>query len=133
MDEAGLLEPRDDAHTQAELIEDPLDELAAVSGLAHRAGRHRADTGDPVPRRDALERLEGAETAVHGRFLETARRQALLAQPHHLFGAVEHDEVPIGTGLRHDHVDRVASDVDGRDAHHGRRIVSLREQNERQR
>ena len=74
VNEAGLLAPRDDADAKADLVEDPLDELAAVSGLAHGARRDGTDARDPVPLGDALERSQCADTAVHGAFLQAAGR-----------------------------------------------------------
>ncbi len=41
----------------------------------------------------------------------------LLAQPHHVLGAVEDAEAAVRLDLGHDHVDGVAADVDSRDSH----------------
>ena len=117
VDEARFLAAGDDLDAQADVVLDLLDEVAAVGGLAHGAGRDGGDAGHAL----ALgQGAEGGQRAHAG--VDRLRRQAPLAEraaaePHHFLGAVEHAEAAVRLHLGHDHVDGVAADVDSCDSH----------------
>ena len=117
VDEPGFFGAGDDARADAGLPLDRGQQLAAVLGLARRAGRggedlvHLVRSGEPLELR---ERLQGRRHRLAGQLLavETAG-----AQPHHLLFAVDHLEGEVGPHPDHDHVDRVGADVDGGETH----------------
>ena len=117
MDEPGFLGARDDLRLDAGLALDGGQELAAVFGLAYRAGRRREDFfnlmrfGQPAEARECLQggghRLCGQRLAV-----EAARTEA-----DHLLLAVDDFKGQIGPDSHHDHVNRICTAVDRRYPH----------------
>ena len=117
VDEARFLRSGDDARTDAGVPLDFSEEFAAVFGLARGARGRRDDLVHAVRLGQPLELREGPQGGRHclrcqGPPVESARSEA-----HHRLLAVDDLEGQIGPHLDHDHVDRIRSDVDGRDTH----------------
>ena len=124
MDEARLLGARDDPHPDAQVALHARDEIAAVGGLPHRAGRARHDLvhlvrfGQPPELR---ERLAGR---LHGLVAQVAAVETARAKPDHVLLAVDDLKREVGPDVHDDHVDRVGPDVDGRDPHRRNSFVA---------
>ena len=96
---------------------DRLEELAAVFGLARRAGGDRDDLVDAVRFGQPPEFREHLERGVHRLRRERAAVEAAGAQPDHFLFAVDDLEGEVGPDLHHNHVEGVGADVDGGHAH----------------
>jgi hypothetical protein len=112
VDQPGLLEAGDDLDVDADLP-GPLDERAPVLGLAHGGcgdGPHlRAVDGG-----DLAEPVQGLDAALHGRRREPLHVGGRGAEADHLAFAVDHVDAVLAHP-RHDQVDRVRTDVHGRE------------------
>ena len=117
VDEARLLVAADDADVDARLVARRAHELAAVLGLAHRAGRDRHQRVDVVAIGDAAKRAQGVQPAPEHLGRDHPVVQGRVAEPDHLLGAVEHVDVPARSDVRHDQVERVRADVERGDPH----------------
>ena len=121
MDEPRLFGARDDADLDAGPARDLGNEIAAVVGLADGRGRGRHDfvhfvgVGQPA---ELGQRLEGRR---HGRRGQAPAVQAAGPQTDHFLFPVNDFEGQVGPHPHHDHVDRIGADVDGGDAHAGRK------------
>ena len=65
-DQAALFGLVDDRKRDAGALLDPVQEHVHVPGLAHRAGRHGVNLGNPIAIDDAPEILEGRERGIDG-------------------------------------------------------------------
>ena len=92
---------------------DGLQELAAVLGLARRAGRDGDNFVDPVRFGQTPEFRQHLERRVHRLRRERPAVEAAGPQPDHLLLPVDDLERQIGPDLHDDHVQRVGADVDG--------------------
>ncbi len=88
------------------------EELVAVGGLAHRAGRHREHPARALEPRERAHLEQRLEPAAHRARRERAAPERALAQPHHVALARQHPVAAGAVALDHDHVDRVRADVD---------------------
>ena len=95
-----------------------LQELAAVLGLARRAGGDGDDLVDPVRFGQTPEFRQHLERRVHRLRRERPAVEAAGAEPDHLLFAVDDLERQVRADLHHDHVDGVGADVDGGYAHY---------------
>ena len=117
VDQAGLLGARDHLDPHPSALPDRGQKLAAVVGLAHRAGGRGNDLVDIVRLGEPLEFRERLQRGRHGSLGERAPSETARTETHHLLLAVDDLEGEVGTHLHDDHVDRVGADVDGGDAH----------------
>ena len=117
MNEPRLLGSRDHARANPGSREDGFQELAAVLGLARRAGGDGDDFIDAVRLREPRELRQHLERRVHGLGGEPATVEAAGAEPHHLLLAIDHFEREVGPHAHHNYVERVGADVDGGNAH----------------
>ena len=117
VDEATLLEPRDDARPDAGALGDRGQELAPVRRFADGAGRGRDDLVRAPRHRKLAEPAQGLERGGHGAGRQGAAVQAARAEADHFLLAIDRLERKVRANLHHDHVDGVGADVDGGQAH----------------
>ena len=116
-DQAGLVLAGEQADLEAGAGPHLFEELLAVGGLAHRAGRHRHEalgTLEPGEGGHAQQGVEAVAQGAGGKPPFPAERT--VSETDHLALAVEGTEAAPAVGLDHDHVDGVRTDVDRRQA-----------------
>ncbi len=96
---------------------DPVDDLAAIAGAPDRAGGLGQDLA-------GARRIGEQAEAAHGgdRLFDCGGREGAVtthdvAQPQHLLLLHEGVDVPVGVHIGHQEMERVRSQVHGRDAH----------------
>jgi hypothetical protein len=114
VDEPGLLDPGDHLDLDAGLRPGALEEDVAVLRFAHGTRRDRVHSG-AGDLRHLAEALQRLDAAVDGRRLQHLHVARARAQAHHLLLAVDDLEAGAVEGARHEQVDRVRADVDGRE------------------
>lgn len=117
VDESGFLGARDHPNPDTDFAAGPANEVAAVLGLAHGTGRRGDDLLDSVGLGQALELDEALHRLGHRRRRKRSPSQAGGAQTYHVLLAIDDIERHVRPDAADDHVDRVASDVDGGDSH----------------
>ena len=66
---------------------------------------------------ETSELRQDLERSVHRFRCERAAAETSGTETHHLLFAIDHFEREVGAHAHHDHVERIGSDIDGRDAH----------------
>src|SRR5205814_7766736 len=107
--------PGDHADAHADVALDPAEKLASVGRLAHRAGRDGDTLVDLPAARDLHHLLQRGHRALDRFVIERRAVETAEAELDHFFFFID-DAIRLFAQLRHDHVDRIRSDVDGRDA-----------------
>jgi hypothetical protein len=115
INESRLFLRTDDVQFEARLAADPLDKVAAVRRLAHRAARDRADVADALESGHLEETRQGRDAVVHGAGGEDVLAEAAAAEMDHGLVAAQGAEVAVGRDLGHDEVNAVGADVDRAD------------------
>ena len=103
-------------------------ELAAVVGFTHRAGRDRDYLIHAMRLGETAELRQHLKGRVHRLAGERPPVESACAQPDHFLLTVDDLERQIGADPHHDHVQGVGSDVDGGKLHHGwavRNVVTI--------
>ena len=119
MDETRFFGAGNDADADADLAVDFGNEVAAVVGLAGRAGRAGDNLVDLVRFRNPPELRQRLQRGADGGRRQAAAIETAGAEPDHVLFSIDDLERQIRTHLDHDHVDRVGADIDGGDAHAG--------------
>ena len=118
MNEPGFLGAGDDARRGCRFAAAiGLQELAAVLGLARRAGGDGDDLVHAVRFGEPAELRQHLQSRVHGLGCERPAVEPAGAQPDHFLLAIDDFERQIGADPHDDHVQRVGADVDGGETH----------------
>ncbi len=117
VDQARLLVAANDADLDADLVAHGAHELAAVLGLAHRAGGDGDQGVGLVAVGDAAQGAQRRQAALEDLGRDDAGAQRGVAQAHHLLGPVADLDAPAGFHLGDDQVEGVGSDIQGGNAH----------------
>ena len=124
-DQAGLLEPADDLDLDARFLLDPVDELAAVRGRAHRARRLGEHLGCAERVGELLHAAYGADGAVGGGRRDAAVAGDVVAEAQHLLLAGDRLEGAVGVHVGDEEMERVRPEVERCDAHVRRRHIGV--------
>ena len=116
-DEASLLEAADDLDLDAGLVLDPVDELAAVRGGAHRARRLGEHFRRAERVGELLQPAHGRDGAIGRRGRDAAVARDVVTEAQHLLLAGDGLEGAVGVHVGDEEVERVRAEVERCDAH----------------
>ncbi len=117
VDMPGFFRPGNHVWTNARLIRDGLEELAAVLGFPRGTCRDGNDFVHRMRFGQTPEFRENLKRSMHRLRRQRLAVKTARAQPDHLFLAIDDLERQVGPDLHDDHVDGVGADVDGRNPH----------------
>ena len=101
---------------------DGLEKLAAVFGLARRAGGRGEDLVDLMRPGEPFELRQRLQRRGHRLVRQLLAVEAAGAQPDHFLFAIDDLEGEIRADPDHDHVDGIGADVDGSETHEARTV-----------
>ncbi len=122
VDEPRLFGRGNDVDADADLTLNAPEELAAVFRLAGRAGGRRKNLIDLMRIGEPAVARERIECGGHRLFRQPAATQSTGTKPDHFLLAIDDLEGQIRSNGDHDHVDGIAAEIDGRDAHVSARV-----------